>query len=115
MQKYNIFLNVNSDNTSPTAFSRRVYELLACGIPVISSYNPGIINFFKDIVFISNSEKDTEKYIERLIYDKELRDRISLLGQREVFNNHTYELRFKGLLNTLGLKKMKKYKKESQK
>lgn len=104
-KKYNIFLNVNSDNTSPTAFSRRVYELLACGVPVISSYNPGIINFFKDIVFISNSEEDTEKYIARLLNDKELRDRISLLGQREVFNNHTYEQRFKGLLNTLGLEK----------
>ena len=41
-KKYDVFLNVNSDDTSPTAFSRRIFELLACGIPVISSYNLGI-------------------------------------------------------------------------
>ena len=74
---------MNSDDTSPTAFSRRVFELLAAGIPVISSYNPGIINYFKDVVMISKSEKDTGKHLERLLKDKELRDRLSLLGQRK--------------------------------
>lgn len=102
-KKYDIFLNVNSDDTSPTAFARRIYELLACGIPVISSYNPGIENYFKDIVMISNSEEDTEKYLKKLLENKELRDKLSLLGQRRVFNNHRYDQRFYSLLNTIGL------------
>lgn len=107
-KKYDIFLNVNSDDISPTAFARRIYELLACGIPVISSYNPGIENYFKDIVMISNSEEDTEKYLKKLLENKELRDKLSLLGQRRVFSNHTYEQRFNTLLNTIGLAKNSK-------
>lgn len=107
-KKYDVFLNVNSDDTSPTAFSRRVFELLAAGIPVISSYNPGIINYFKDVVMISKSEKDTEKHLERLLKDKELRDRLSLLGQRKVFSDHTYEQIFETVLQTVGLIKNQK-------
>lgn len=102
-KKYDIFLNVNSDTTSPTAFSRRIYELLACGIPTISSYNSGIENFFKDIVMLSNSEQDTEKYLEILLRDKVLRDKLSLLGQRKVFNNHTYKEVFEKILKTIKL------------
>lgn len=107
-KKYDVFLNVNSDDTSPTAFSRRIFELLACGIPTISSYNPGIINYFKDIVMISKSEEDTEKHLGKLLKDKEYRDRLSLLGQRKVFNDHTYEQVFKKVLNTVGLTKDEK-------
>lgn len=42
-----------------------------------------------------------------MLEDKELRDKLSLLGQRAVFNNHTYEQRLNTLLNTIGLTKCK--------
>lgn len=101
-KKYELFLNVNSTDSSPTTFSRRVFELLACGIPTISSYSLGIENLFKDIVMLSSSKKDTENHLKNLVYDKEYRDRLSLLGEREVFNKHTYEHRFKTILNSIG-------------
>src|SRR5690606_2893050 len=40
-KRYKVFLNVNSVTNSPTMFARRVFELLACGTPVISSYSDG--------------------------------------------------------------------------
>ncbi len=98
-KKYNIFLNVNSVEESPTTFSRRVFELLACGIPVISSYALGIERFFKDIVKLCNSKEDTEKYLDMLLKNKEIRDRLSLRGQREVFENHTYKDRLEKILD----------------
>ncbi|MDD4868785.1 MAG: methyltransferase domain-containing protein, partial [Mycobacterium sp.] len=41
-KRFDVFLNVNSVTESPTMFSRRVFELLACGTPVISTYALGI-------------------------------------------------------------------------
>lgn len=41
---YKIALNVNSVIDSPTMFSRRVFECLACNTPVISTYSRGIEN-----------------------------------------------------------------------
>ena len=38
---YEVFLNINSVRESPTMFSRRVLELLACGTPVISTPSAG--------------------------------------------------------------------------
>lgn len=102
-KKYEIFLNVNSIDASPTTFARRVFELLACGIPIISSCSLGIENYFKNIVMLSNNKTDTENHLNKLLNNKELRDKLSVLGQRKVFNNHTYNHRFKTILNTVGL------------
>ncbi|KZL93674.1 glycosyltransferase family protein [Clostridium magnum] len=108
-KKYNVFLNVNSMDDSPTMFSRRVFELLACGTNVISSYSLGIKNMFSKIVKLSMSEEETLKHLESLLRNKELRDRLSLQGQREVFNKHTYTHRFESMLDKVGIL----YKKQS--
>lgn len=102
-KKYNIFLNVNSVDDSSTMFSRRVFELLACGTNVISSYSPGIEKMFPKIVKLSRTKEDTIKYLELLIKDKEFRDRLSLLGEREIFNHHTYTLRLETILDKVGI------------
>lgn len=108
-KKYNVFLNVNSVDDSPTMFSRRVFELLACGTNVISSYSPGIEKMFPKIVKLCRIKEDTVKYLELLIKDKEFRDRLSLLGEREIFNHHTYTLRLETILDKVGIN----YKKPS--
>ena len=107
-KKYNIFLNVNSMDDSLTMFSRRVFELLACGTNVVSSYSLGIKNMFSGIVKLSRNEEDTRKYIELLLNDKELRDRLSLRGQREIFRKHTYTHRFQSILDKIGILYKKK-------
>lgn len=102
-KKYSIFLNVNSVNDSLTMFSRRVFELLACGTNVISSYSPGIEKLFPEIVKLSKMKEDTLKYLELLTKNKDYRDRLSLLGEREIFNHHTYTLRLEYILDKIAV------------
>lgn len=47
---YRVFLNTNSVMTSPTMFARRVFELLACGTPVVSSPSRGMEAMLGDFV-----------------------------------------------------------------
>ena len=102
-KKYSIFINVNSVNDSPTMFSRRVFELLACGTNVISSYSPGIEKMFPEIVKLSKTKEETLKHLEIMTKNKDFRDRLSLLGIREIFNHHTYTLRFEAILDELDI------------
>ncbi len=89
---YKVFLNVNSVKYSSTMFARRVFELLACGTPVISNYAKGIINLLgEDTVFIAESEDDTRKYLEQLLGDDHFWWKKSLNGMRKVIENHTYQ------------------------
>ena len=103
-KRYKVFLNINSVTNSPTMFSRRVYELLACGTPVISSYSEGIDEMFGgDLVLMSEEEASTRSMLERLLGDDDYRERLALRGQRKVFSEHTYTHRLQYVLDTIGL------------
>jgi len=106
-KQYDVFLNINSVNNSPTMFSRRVFELLACGKSVISSYSLGIETMFPNIVYLSNSPEETIIHLENLLNNKDLRDRSSLLGLREVLNKHTYRHRIEDIFDKINLKYQK--------
>ncbi|WP_432401156.1 glycosyltransferase family protein [Wukongibacter sp. M2B1] len=107
-KKYHIFLNVNTTQNSYTMFSRRIFELLACGTNVISSYSLGIEDMFSEIVKLCKTQKDTKKYLDMLIGDKYMRDRLSLLGQRKVFFEHTYSHRIEEVFDKANINYKKK-------
>src|SRR6185369_7697889 len=97
-KRYKVFLNVNSVKTSPTMFSRRIFELLACGTPVISAYARGIENLLgSDIVAFSGSEEETKKHLDRLLGNDSEWARASARGIRAVFDRHTYAERWQTL------------------
>jgi spore maturation protein CgeB/ubiquinone/menaquinone biosynthesis C-methylase UbiE len=103
-KNYKVFLNVNSIKTSPTMFSRRVFELLACGTPVISSYSKGIEELFgNDLVLITETEEDTKRYLEKLLNSEEYWSMLSVKGIRKVMENHTYDERLEYVLDKVGL------------
>lgn len=108
-KKYHVFLNVNSVSESPTMFSRRVFELLACGTPVISSYSAGIAQLFPEVVKLCHTEADTALHLEDLLGDEEYRDKVALQGQRMVFNRHTYKQRLARMVDCMGLKAIETY------
>ena len=41
--------------------------------------------------------------MDRLLRDPEFRDRMIIRGQRRIFQEHTYELRLRQVIDTLGL------------
>lgn len=103
-KRYKVFLNINSVADSPTMFARRVFELLACGTPVISSPSRGIAELLgEDVVLLGDDETTTRRHLERLLGDDEYRERLSLRAQRKVFAEHTYERRLAAVLAAVGL------------
>ncbi|HDZ3653266.1 TPA: glycosyltransferase [Mannheimia haemolytica] len=101
-KQFKIFLNVNTITDSPTMMSRRVYELLACGTPVISTLSLAIDEQFKGIVQVAKDAKEANKIAKRLLENEWEWLRISHLGYREVMLKHTYEHRAVQIANTLG-------------
>lgn len=103
-KRFKLFLNINSVADSPTMFARRVFELLACGTPVLSSRSRGIERLLgADLVHMSDNEEETRQLLSRLLYDDEYRERLALLGQRRVFAEHTYSHRLDKILAAVKL------------
>jgi spore maturation protein CgeB len=103
-KRYKVFLNVNSVADSPTMFARRVFELLACGTPVVSTYSQGIAELLgSDLVLMSTSKAATRRHLEKLLADDDYRERLALRGQRKVFAAHTYTHRLQTILDAAGL------------
>ncbi|OOF69972.1 glycosyltransferase [Rodentibacter caecimuris] len=101
-KSFKIFLNVNTITDSPTMMSRRVYELLACGTPVISTPSLAIDEQFKGIVQVAKNAREANKIAKRLLENEWEWLRISHIGYREVMLKHTYEHRAVQIANTLG-------------
>ncbi len=103
-KKYRVFLNVNSVKDSPTMFSRRVFELLACGTPVISTYSLGVEKMLgADCVPLVETEEQAAEWMDKLLADEDLRDRMTLLGRRRILSEHTYVHRFRFILDKIGI------------
>lgn len=107
---FKVFLNVNSVRNSSTMFSRRVFEILASGTNIVSTYSKGIVEMFKGIVLITLSEEETRNHISRLIHDPEYSQRLCLLGVREIHSKHLYKHRFKYILDKIGMKHQEEQK-----
>lgn len=102
--RYRVFLNVNSVIDSPTMFSRRVFELMACGTPIVSTYAKGIENLFEsDAVWLVRDREEAEEAIHTLMTDDDEWRRRSLAGIREVFAKHTYAHRLNTIFTHAGV------------
>ncbi len=102
--RYRVFLNVNSVTESPTMFSRRVFELMACGTPIVSTYAQGIANLFDSgAVWLVHSQEEADAAIHTLMTDDAEWRRRSLAGIREVFAKHTYAHRLNDIFEQLGI------------
>ncbi len=103
-KRFKVFLNVNTIIDSPTMLSRRVYELLASGTPVVSAPSAALEAQFPDIVATGRTEAEITEQVERLLSDEEYWLRVSQRGMRSVFKAHTYAHRAATMARVLGLK-----------
>lgn len=101
-KQFKVFLNVNTIVDSPTMMSRRVYELLACGTPVVSTPSKAIEEQFSGIVHVANDAKEANVIIEKLLTDEHYWEKTSHLGYREVMKKHTYTHRLRDIEASLG-------------
>ncbi|MBA3926761.1 CgeB family protein [Listeria rustica] len=101
---YRFMLNVNSVIHSPTMFSRRVFEGLASGTPILSSYSEGIDKIFGNLVMIAEKPEDLRAQMKHISEDDHLYRKKSLEGIREVYGKHTYKHRLHFMLHNMGIK-----------
>ena len=101
---YDVMMNVNTVTDSPTMFSRRVFECLACGTPVISTDSVGLRAMVSGYVRITRSSQDTTSHLQELLSDEERRMREAHLGYRHVHTHHTYRHRMKEVFLEVGVK-----------
>ncbi|QNP41432.1 glycosyltransferase family protein [Lysobacter solisilvae (ex Woo and Kim 2020)] len=103
-REYRVFLNVNSVIDSPTMFSRRVFELLACGTPVVSTWSKGTEDTFgNDLIWHVRNREEAEEAIRVLMTDDREWRRRSLAGIRAVLSAHTYRHRFGQVCQMVGV------------
>ena len=101
---YRVFLNVNSIPTSESMCGRRVFEIEACGTPVVSAPTPAISNAFPDdTVSQAGNEVAAYNWTRSLLRSQELRDRLAHLSQRQIWRSHTYTVRVNQVLSDVGL------------
>jgi hypothetical protein len=96
-----VFLNVNSVTDSPTMFSRRVFELLACGTAVVSTDSVGVQRTLGDVVSMIDTPKEATDALTELQDDDYWRE-LTQRGRRRVMGEHTYRHRLVEVASALG-------------
>ena len=87
---YAVFLNGSSVADSPTMVSRRVFEILGCGTPLVSAPNAAITNFFGDLVPVVSDEADAKEALDALLSDTAVWRQARERAYRLVLQEHTY-------------------------
>ncbi len=100
---YKVMLNVNSVTDSPTMFSRRVFESLGCGTPVVSNDSEGMKNLLGNCVRISNCANETSKHLNELFNNEEACRQEAHLAYRFIHERHTYRHRMNEIVQRVGL------------
>ncbi|MFI2103068.1 glycosyltransferase [Isoptericola sp. NPDC019693] len=101
---YKAFLNVNSVVDSPSMCARRIFEITACGTPVVTAPSAATGEFFPaDEVFAVTTRAEAADTVRALVRSPELRDRAVHLGQRRIWREHTYGSRVQRVLHDVGL------------
>lgn len=101
-KRHPLFLNASPSPTSPTALSRQIFELLACGTAVLSTPSAAVEGFFGDLVPVAADREEATAQLERLLGDDEHRRLLAARGQQQVLGAHTYRDRLAELTATVG-------------
>jgi spore maturation protein CgeB len=102
---YLISLNVNTIENSPTMFSRRLLEIIACGGVAITNPTPAIDRYFKDFCYIVSNEKEISELFNRLKNEGLSSGDYERLeaGAKYVLKNHTWTHRLEEIKKVVGL------------
>ncbi|ARD41408.1 glycosyltransferase family protein [Actinomyces gaoshouyii] len=101
---HRVFLNVNSVVTSPSMMARRIFEITACGTPVVTMPSPATGAFLPaGSLAVVGDRAGAERAMRALCANPELGDRMTHLAQREIWAHHTYTHRVDAVLADLGM------------
>ncbi|HWQ72800.1 MAG TPA: glycosyltransferase [Desulfitobacteriaceae bacterium] len=98
-----IVLGLNSVTDSPTMMSMRTFETLGCGAFFLSHWTPALENMFRNHVHLvwSRHPDETLELVRFYLSRDDLRQKIALQGQAEVYRLHTYVQRIQAVRSYL--------------
>ncbi|HEY0485764.1 MAG TPA: glycosyltransferase [Mycobacteriales bacterium] len=102
-RRHRVFLNTNSVTASPTMFSRRVFELLACGTAVVSTPSDGLARQFGGIVDIVETPEEATAALQALLGSDGVWRQRHAEGIRSVMTQHTYAHRLAQICDAAGV------------
>lgn len=100
-KKYYVVLFDPLEECSPGNVYPLLYQLLACGVNVVSSSDGRLREEFGDNLLFVKSYEEALHLLDMLYSDSDYRDKLSLLGQRFVFDGNTYTHRIDTMLDKL--------------
>lgn len=98
-----VSLNVNTVDDSPTMFSRRLIEIIACGGLAVTNPSPSVDRYFKDFCEVVHDEEECRAVFERLSKDglsRRDRDR-AMAGAEHVRQHHTWAHRIEQIMQVV--------------
>lgn len=101
-RRFKAFINVDSVVDSQTMMSRRVWELIACGTPVVSAHSPAGQLFEGSGLFRASSASEAKDVVTKLLESKDVVEREVHRGQRIIWEGHTYTHRAEQILLAVG-------------
>jgi spore maturation protein CgeB len=97
-----VVLNDHWDTMRARGFvSNRIFDVLACGTPVISDYLPEIAEVFADTVPTYRTPADLRALAEDMLSDREAARGRALAGRERILAAHTFDHRARTLVEVL--------------
>jgi hypothetical protein len=101
---YLVSLNVNTIEDSPTMYSRRLVEILACGGIAVTNPSPAVDRLFKDYCHVVHNADEACELFDRLKHGPSSDDLARAeAGARYVLSEHTWALRLEQIVRVIGL------------
>ncbi|MFV0482080.1 MAG: glycosyltransferase [Campylobacteraceae bacterium] len=103
---YLISLNVNTIEDSPTMFSRRLIEIIACGRVAITNNTPSVEKYFKEYCYVFETKEELEELLKNFQKNGlSNNDKQKLeTGANYVLKYHTWTHRLQEIKSIIGLK-----------
>lgn len=101
---YLVSLNVNTIESSPTMFSRRLIEIIACGGIAVTNPTLAVEKHFREYSFIVHNAEEMTELFERLKHGASKEDMEKMrAGAEYIAKNHTWRDRLKEITEIIGL------------
>ena len=98
------FINVTSVPHSESMCPRRVFEISACGTPLVATPSPALSRVFAPDELLTVADREHARWaIRAVVTNSEWRERIGVRASRRVLREHTYRHRVDDVLRGAGL------------
>jgi len=101
---YLVSLNVNTIENSPTMFSRRLIEIIACGGIAVTNPTLAVEEHFREYSYVVHNKEEMVELFNRLKYGASKEDMEKMrAGAEDIAKNHTWRDRLKEICMIIGI------------